>query len=230
VTGSAPPVDAVPAVEAVLFDLHSTLLDQGDAAGWLAAAVRRAGADPAGRDANDERLLALLDRIWERARVIDPAGRRDLDPASHRAVFDAVLADLPDVEPALAAALYGTLFDGWRPYADTVPVLSALRSAGKRTVLVSNVGVDVRPVLDRVGLLPLLDAVVLSVDLGVAKPAPQIFARALEVAGVPAERALMVGDSPGDDSGGAALGIRTLLLPRTRGPVHGLAAVVRLVR
>jgi len=40
----------------------------------------------------------------------------------------------------------------------------------------------------------------------------------------------MVGDSGRDDSGGTALGIRTLILPRTSGPVHGLGAVVSLVR
>lgn len=39
----------------------------------------------------------------------------------------------------------------------------------------------------------------------------------------------MVGDSWRDDAGAAALGIRTLLLPRTTGPVHGLDAVLRLV-
>ena len=37
-------------------------------------------------------------------------------------------------------------------------------------------------------------------------------------------------DSARVDVGGAALGIRTLILPRTRGPVHGLEAAARLVR
>jgi FMN phosphatase YigB (HAD superfamily) len=39
----------------------------------------------------------------------------------------------------------------------------------------------------------------------------------------------MVGDSPDDDTGAARLGVRTLILPRTRGPVHGLEVVLRLV-
>jgi FMN phosphatase YigB (HAD superfamily) len=39
----------------------------------------------------------------------------------------------------------------------------------------------------------------------------------------------MVGDSWKDDAGAGALGIRTLILPRTRGRVHGLDAVLRLV-
>jgi FMN phosphatase YigB (HAD superfamily) len=39
----------------------------------------------------------------------------------------------------------------------------------------------------------------------------------------------MVGDSGKDDAGAAHIGMRTLLLPRTRGPVHGLAVVPVLV-
>jgi FMN phosphatase YigB (HAD superfamily) len=39
----------------------------------------------------------------------------------------------------------------------------------------------------------------------------------------------MVGDNPVDDVGAAALGIRTLVLPRTPAPVHGLGLVLRLV-
>ena len=44
-----------------------------------------------------------------------------------------------------------------------------------------------------------------------------------------AAETLMVGDSGHDDVGGTALGMRTLVLPRTRGPLHGLAVVVGLV-
>jgi len=39
----------------------------------------------------------------------------------------------------------------------------------------------------------------------------------------------MVGDSPSADTGGAVLGIRTLVLHRTCGRIHGLDAVRRLV-
>ena len=39
----------------------------------------------------------------------------------------------------------------------------------------------------------------------------------------------MVGDNAKDDGGGSVLGMRTLILPRTAGPVHGLAAVTALV-
>lgn len=129
----------------------------------------------------------------------------------------------------MADALYATLLDTWHAYADTVPVLTALRGAGVRTAVLSNVGVDVRHVLRREGIAELVDAVVLSCDVGAVKPDPPIFETALRALDLDAAEVLMVGDSGKDDAGAAHLGIRTLLLPRTRGPLHGLAAVLRLV-
>jgi beta-phosphoglucomutase-like phosphatase (HAD superfamily) len=69
---------------------------------------------------------------------------------------------------------------------------------------------------------------VLSFEVGLVKPDPAIYARALELLGVPGRHALMVGDSPRDDVGGVPLNIRTLILPRTPGPVHGLGMVLQM--
>jgi HAD superfamily hydrolase (TIGR01509 family) len=220
-------------IEAVLFDFHSTLVDQGDAATWLTLAWEYAGraGDPTtelGADAVSE-LTAWADRIWERARDVDPDNRRDLDPDSHRSVYDALVEQAPHVDTALADAMYATMLETWIPYDDTIPVLRGLAARGVRTALVSNVGIDVRVVLDRAGLGDLLDEVVLSFEAGVVKPDVDIFAAALDRLDVAPERALMVGDSWRDDSGAAQLGIRTLLLPRTTGPAHGLELVLRLV-
>jgi FMN phosphatase YigB (HAD superfamily) len=88
--------------------------------------------------------------------------------------------------------------------------------------------VDIRPLLDRSGAGELLDGVVLSYEAGLVKPDPAIFAHTLGILGVPGARTLMVGDSARDDVGGVGLEIRTLILPRTQGSVHGLGAVLRL--
>jgi HAD superfamily hydrolase (TIGR01509 family) len=220
-----------PPVRAVLFDLHSTLVDQGDAAQWLHRA-RSTIADTAVDQmpaADVDALLAFLDRIWENARELDPDSERDLDPQAHRRVFHALLEHGPDVGPRLADALYATLLDGWHAYVDAVPVLEALRHHGVATAVLSNVGVDIRHVLRREGIEPVVDAVVLSCDVGAVKPEAPIFLAALDLLGVTPDETLMVGDSGKDDSGAAHLGIRTLLLPRTSGPAHGLSAVLRLV-
>jgi HAD superfamily hydrolase (TIGR01509 family) len=220
-------------IDAVLFDFHSTLVDQGDSSAWVQLAWEHAGRTGSHVDVlGAEKALALaraLDVVWESAREVDPTSRRDLDPAAHREVWDQVVGELGSVDDDLARALYETVIDPWIPYEDAVPVLRELHDRGVRTGLVSNVAVDVRPVLERGGLSGLLDAVVLSFEAGAVKPDIAIFTEALAALGVPAERALMVGDSWQDDAGAARLGIRTLLLPRTPGPTHGLGVVVGLV-
>ena len=73
------------------------------------------------------------------------------------------------------------------------------------------------------------DEIVLSYEVGCVKPQRRIFEIALERLGLPASQVLMVGDNAHDDGGATHLGMRTLILPRTAGPVHGLAAVSALV-
>ena len=67
-----------------------------------------------------------------------------------------------------------------------------------------------------------------SYEVGAVKPQPEIFARA-DLLNMSAGDALMVGDSWRVDARAAAVGIRTLILPQTSGPSHGLEAVLRLV-
>ena len=218
----------VPPIKGVIFDIHSTLIDQGSASHWLDAALLRSPTPLAA----DERaaLESFLDLIWEGARISDPESTRDLSFAAHERVFHELLAAGPGIDPALGAALYEVMLDVWHAYEDTVPTLEALQELGVKVCLLSNAGVPIRTVLDREGLTPLINGVVLSCEVGLVKPDIRIFQTALDAIACPANEALMVGDSGRDDSGGTALGIRTLILPRTSGPVHGLGAVVSLVR
>ena len=218
----------IPPVKGVIFDIHSTLIDQGSASHWLDAALLRSPTPLAA----DERaaLGSFLDLIWEGARISDPESTRDLSFAAHERVFHELLAAGPGIDPALGAALYEVMLDVWHAYEDTVPTLEALQEMGVKVCLLSNAGVPIRTVLDREGLTPLINGVVLSCEVGLVKPDIRIFQTALDAIACPANEALMVGDSGRDDSGGTALGIRTLILPRTSGPVHGLGAVVSLVR
>ena len=114
---------------------------------------------------------------------------------------------------ALTDVLLGAL--RFEAYTDARPALLAARAAGARVVVVSNWDVSLADVLERVGLAPLIDAVVTSAAVGAAKPAGAIFAHALGLAGVPAERARHVGDSLEEDIRGAqACGIEAVLLHR----------------
>ena len=227
-------MDAAPTpIKGVIFDFHATLVDGGDPDRWIAAAVRHlaeAGtAGPALSAREVEGLSEHLQQIWQHAHTIDPGSERDLSPDRHREVFHRAVALYPGLEPALITALYTVMTDQWIAFEDTLPVLRELKARGVKIAVLSNIGVDIRHCLDRAGVSDLLDGVVLSFEVGLVKPDPAIYARVLKLLDVAGSQTLMVGDSPRDDVGGVALDIRTLILPRTRGPVHGLGMVLRMV-
>lgn len=218
---------AVLPIDTVVFDFHTTLVDQGDSARWLADALGRTRRTLAPE--RTAQLLEVLDALWDRARDVDPDSRRDFSAEGHRQVFDELTAGVPGVDPPLANALYEAVTDQWRAYTDSVPTLAALRLAGIRTVVLSNTGIDIRHVVRREGFEPFLDALVQSYEVGAVKPDPVIFRAALAAVDAQPDASLMVGDSAAHDSGGVALGMRTLLLPRTRGADHGLGTVLGVV-
>ena len=146
-------------IEGVIFDIHSTLVDQGDADAWLDAAL--AVAPHPLTDGERADLVAFLDRIWEGARISDPQSTRDLSFADHSRVFHELIAAGPGVDTSLANALYDVMLSTWQAYDDTLPTLQALRESGVRICLLSNAGVPIRTVLDRDGLTPWYDAIVL---------------------------------------------------------------------
>jgi len=58
-----------------------------------------------------------------------------------------------------------------------------------------------------------VDAILDSTHVGVAKPDPAIFRMALDILGVPPERAVHIGDTPAADIAGArAAGVRPVLV------------------
>jgi len=92
-------------------------------------------------------------------------------------------------------------------YDDSIPFLENLRSHGVRAAIVSNCSEHTRDLLVKIGVPELVDAVVLSCEVGAAKPSPEIFRHALEQLGVPAGAALFVDDQAAFCAGAAALGI-----------------------
>lgn len=86
-------------------------------------------------------------------------------------------------------------------------LLAHLRARGIRTALICDTGFTpgrvVRQVLAQHGLLELLELTIFSDEIGVAKPHPRAFARALEGLGVDARGAVHVGDLRRSDVAGA---------------------------
>lgn len=138
-----------------------------------------------------------------------------------------VLADAAGV--ARAGAL-DALMDSLRfeAFDDAAPALRELRSRGLRLVVVSNWDCGLSDVLERIGLLGLVDAVITSAAIGAPKPDRRIFQAALAGAGVDAASAMHVGDSVDADVRGAeALGIRATLIDRLGEADHSARCTIR---
>ncbi len=114
----------------------------------------------------------------------------------------------PDVDSLLARLA------GARLLPDVPFVLKALHEAGVGVVVISDIHLDLRPLLARQGVGDLIDGYALSFEEGVEKPDPRLFGVALSRLGTRADRTLMVGDLAAKDGGAANIGITTLILPR----------------
>ena len=176
-------------IEAVLFDWNNTLVQFT----WdddLVAAAHRAAL---GRD--DPEFTAR----W-RESVLGGVPKRP---------YAEVLREL-GVEDA--DAFIDAEHEVWRPahavLGSAQALLDALRGRGIKTGIVANAWPDPGRVLRRdiesYGLTPLLDVIVLSEEVGVSKPDPEIFLHALRTIGVEPEAAMFVGDGLVNDVQGAA--------------------------
>jgi putative hydrolase of the HAD superfamily len=119
--------------------------------------------------------------------------------------------ELGAMTEALLASLRFTAFS------DAVPALTALRESGARLIVVSNWDWSLHEVLGRLGLAALVDGIVTSAEAGARKPAGEIFARGLSLAGVGAEDALHAGDSLEEDVAGARAARISAVLVRRDG-------------
>ena len=111
-----------------------------------------------------------------------------------------------------------------RLYDDTIPFLGWLRAQGLLIALVSNCADTTRGLLEHLGVIPLVDAVVLSCEVGSAKPSPEIYVTALADLGVAAADAVFVDDQPRFCLGAEAVGIRPIQIARDGVDVAGAGA------
>jgi HAD superfamily hydrolase (TIGR01509 family) len=118
---------------------------------------------------------------------------------------------LPDIEADLAEELAGL-----RLFAEVPQVLEQSRAAGLRLAVCSNLAAEYGPAV--LGLLPGLDAYVLSYEVGLAKPDPAIFDRVCAELGCAPGEVVFVGDSKRCDvDGPRAFGMQARHLDRRGG-------------
>jgi putative hydrolase of the HAD superfamily len=161
-----------------------------------------------------ERAAMLAEMAYYRAHhdeAGDWPGLEDLRRRCARVVQGHLGTSLPlaEVQDALLAAIR------FRAYPEVPDVLARLRAGGARLAVVSNWDVSLHDVLERTELRALVDVVVVSAELGAAKPDPAIFHAALERVGITAQEAIHVGDSVEHDVAGAlAAGLEAVLVAR----------------
>lgn len=194
---------------AILFDLDDTLLDHSAIQRRIAARLidRHAAFAAADAEALALRSMQHLEALHQQVL----AGRLTLHGARverYRRMLCEFGAGEDDAE-ALALWHAEAYFDAERLVPGALALVEAARARGLRLAIVSNSTRDEQSrKLDRHGLAPHFDALVVAGDHGVAKPDARLFNIALEALGIGADDAVMVGDSwPLDIVGAQAAGI-----------------------
>jgi len=196
-------------LEAVLFDWGDTLM-QFAYSPELVSAGHRAGLAALGRDRLPE-VEALTEHFRERYEPLFwvPGTIEEIEyPQLVRRLLADFGVEIDDDELDRYLEAEHAAWDPARIVAaHTHPLLEALRDRGLKLALVSNAfdpGWLLHRDLEQMGIEQRLDFSVFSSEVGVRKPHPAIFERALAALGVEPERALFVGDRLYEDVRGAS--------------------------
>ena len=124
---------------------------------------------------------------------------------------------------------------GWMLFPETLDALKQLKNLSLKLGIISNFDSRIYPVLESLNIRDFFDAVIISSEVGFAKPSSQIFAAAVQVLAVPAAEILMVGDSPEDDIDAAArCGLKAILIDRRNryaaASFHRISLLTEVVR
>ncbi|MGH9043484.1 MAG: HAD family hydrolase [Acidimicrobiales bacterium] len=133
-------------------------------------------------------------------------------------------------EPALIARLvrrdYELLVETGVLHDDVVPFLVELRARGLKSAILSNCAHSTRDLLVAHGLVPLVDAVILSCEIRSSKPSPGAFLTAVNRLGVEPGSALFVDDQAANCEAASALGMMAVRI--ARGQAAGPGAIASL--
>ena len=216
-------------IRVVFFDIDGTLVDHAGASRAGALGLFNRYSDRL--TDSDERLLQRWDDLTEvhfdrylKGETSYVGQRR----ARIRDLFHVMPNDMSDAEADEIYAVYRELYEeSWGLFPDAIAALDAL-SRWPLGVISNGGSVHQREKLAGVGALDRFATVVVSEDIGVAKPDPQIFTAACKAMGAPPSACLHVGDRLEVDAIGARdAGLRGVWVDRQdEGP--GSANVERI--
>lgn len=191
-------------LRAILFDLDDTLVATSAADAVRIAEVMELAAAWPGVPAAE--FAERYPRVDRQARDLVDSGALPYGEYRRRRIRLAVApwASLDAVKIAAYEAVCERSIDRCVALAGALEAVAAARAAGLTTALLTNGPADVqRRKLAATGLAELFDAVVISAEHGVVKPAAGIFAIACAHLAVAPAEAAMVGDSLANDVHGA---------------------------
>lgn len=183
-------------ISAVIFDLYGTLVGAPPVAAYAAYAdgtASRLGFDP-------EKFRTIYDADYEgrqtgtvgtHEQYLRDLARRIGIVLSERQLSDLVRFRIDAVRAWLIA----------KP--DAVSTLRVLKARGLRLGLLSDCGWETGIAWPSLPVAPLIDAPVMSFEVGVKKPNPRIYEIAVDRLGVPPGQCLYVGDGGSDELAGA---------------------------
>ncbi|MCR5577187.1 MAG: HAD family hydrolase [Oscillospiraceae bacterium] len=180
-------------LRAVLFDLDNTLYsyDEAHAAAWLAL-TDYAGEQLSLAPERFEALHAQADRTLRAHAGDGPVVHNRL--IRYQLLLEALGQPLWHA-PLMAACYWSNFLGRLRLFPGTKEGLEALRQAGCRLGVATNMTADRQfDKLERLGLWPWVDALVTSEELGAEKPDARVFLRCAEKLGCAAAECVCVGD------------------------------------
>jgi putative hydrolase of the HAD superfamily len=185
-------------IQAVTFDIGGTLIEPWPSVGHVYAEVAtRHGV----KNVSAELLQSRFKAAWQ-------ARKAHLETrASWEELVDAAFQGLTTVPPSRTffAELYERFAqpEAWRLFDDVRPTLAALTARGLKLGVISNWDERLRGLLARLQLTAGFDSIVVSCEVGSAKPDPAIFAHAAASLNLPPAAIVHVGDSLEMDVEGA---------------------------
>jgi len=224
-------------VEAVVLDLGHTIVDFGPAEDALLDTYTQvlamlSGTAIAQLPSAEVMVQGVARRVW--GQVLASYESEELEELDILPIFDAALRDLglrldaPTIRH-IAVMEHRALATGTMLPPENREAIRTLKRGGLRLGLVSNVHLlpdMMREDLEHLDLLELFDVTVFSSEEKIRKPHPRIYQAALTRLGVPAERAVFVGDRLREDVRGPKdLGMRAILTTQFRQEDPAEAAV-----
>ena len=182
------------AIKAVLFDIDGTLVDSNDyhVRAWDVAFAE------VGAHFDDQ---AVHDQIGKGTDNLVPTLLPDSDEEQQQAIGD-----------RHGAVFKGRYLDQVKPFAGARDLLLRVHAAGQKVVLASSASKEeLDHYLDLLDVRDIVAETTTADDVEKTKPAPDIFATALDkIAPLRAEEVIVVGDTPYDCEAAAKCGVRSV--------------------